>query len=124
MKEELLNGIKEKIRELTEEEFKMYVDRFDWGTYTNIPGASGVFFLENGWYTYANDDRCNSTFFGPVKDEELLSFLCRSKFPIHLPEGAMESNRFYEIVHTMYDAALQENIKKKLDEMNNEIRLH
>ncbi len=64
-----------------------------------------------------NSDRGDSIFNGPIKDDELLGFLCGAKFAIDLQESALDLDRLFEIMDSKYEGleTVQANLKKTDD---------
>ena len=95
--DEKLEFVKEKITELAAESNKQ-IGEFNWGTYETTPDKEGLLHLEDGWYIYSNNERMESIFVGPIKNEEILGYLCSAIFYINTDEFNIDKRRMYEIM--------------------------
>ena len=122
MNKELLEKVKERIEALAPER-KRELDDYSWGDYKKIPGTRGVFFLEDGWYTYLISDRAETVFTGPINNEDLFGYICETEFGIDAKDQSLDFDRTFEIMNSKFNSIeeIQTNIKKKLYEMKKEI---
>ncbi len=94
---EQLDLIKSKITELAGQQSRIIKD-FNWGIHETTPDKQGLLHLEDGWYIYSNNDHMESIFVGPIKDEEILGYLCSAVFYIDSDEFTIDRKRMYEIM--------------------------
>ncbi len=122
---EKLEFFKTKITELAAKA-NTQIGEFNWGTHETTPDKQGLLHFEDGWYIYSNNERMESIFVGPMKDEEVIGYLCSAIFYIDAAEFAIDRRRMYEIMtHPVNGVSgVQSNIKKKLYELKKEIIEH
>jgi len=125
MKEELLASVKERIEQIAPPARLSSIQEYKWGKYDTMPDSSGVVYIEDGWYTFRNSDRGDSIFTGPIKDGELIGYLCAAVFAMNPQENKLEDDRLFEIMNSKFDGleTVQANVKKKPSEMNNGMSL-
>ena len=83
------------------------LEAFCWGEYKKIPDSEGVIWWENGWYDWNTGGHAESSFRGPIPEDELIGYLAAC-MGIDIGPRKLESKRFYELINLPCYRSLEE----------------